>query len=736
MAKKKKKTIVKTKANPFGIPEIRSFPPALDDLRQLMHAEKERFKQNKKFMYDRGDLDGQKSSMMQEMIADLTAPYIERRAKGILSNLDRFTQIMASAPNPEKNASAYQDAWIDDCCKLHPSYDMQERSAHSIYAIAMWIAEKFSYDEEMRKFLTHVYDEVGYDEDIIPRHNRDAHYDVELLATIAHIIGHRNQDLGKNHNRGKYKNLIIDEYTIKNTHKKDVPSRQRFEKLLSFIPEDEIRSAEEAFEKAFWALHDKIVLSLLIATEKEIAVDQKISDLKKKMESKGTEEKDLLANFLKNNTTVQSFVPVSHYLDAQSGPLYPGTHADEDSRRMVQLSREKANCYFQTHELSTYMQAGCCGDWVDFQSKFGKEIAEIWSDYSLDDPYQILFGFLYAVDRGSEIPWMTTIGQALFSQICGKLPWNACNVMSRINAAREAYESKEENALHGSYTDSLYELRFCNGRKTLDGTKEEENNTNMAQIIYTLCGCTMPRSEAEYLKVEHVLREVYGIADESQLKILSYIIAANQTVDRSKDWQIFDDEYFEDEESDQETNEDEPEESADSAYTEELLATIDKLRKEVSVHKAEAHRARAKATSLSDQLEAMDRQQELDRMELADLRAFIFNREEGIEEEPSNETIAFPYHTEEKIIAFGGHETWTKKIKQKLPDVKFIHKDTIPNVDMIRNADMVWIQPNALCHAYLYKIINEVRRYNIPVRYFSFDSAAKCAEQLVLALEK
>lgn len=45
--------------------------------------------------------------------------------------------------------------------------------------------------------------------------------------------------------------------------------------------------------------------------------------------------------------------------------------------------------------------------------------------------------------------------------------------------------------------------------------------------------------------------------------------------------------------------------------------------------------------------------------------------------------------------------------------------------------DVIWIQHNAISHMYYYKIINEARRYHIPVRYFSYASAVKCAEQIV-----
>ena len=85
----------------------------------------------------------------------------------------------------------------------------------------------------------------------------------------------------------------------------------------------------------------------------------------------------------------------------------------------------------------------------------------------------------------------------------------------------------------------------------------------------------------------------------------------------------------------------------------------------------------------------------------------------------------------QRIVVFGGHDSWAREIKPKLPDVRFVDRTVIPNAQLIRNADVIWIQTNALSHAYYYKIIEEIRKYDIPLRYFSYASATKCAEQIV-----
>ena len=54
-----------------------------------------------------------------------------------------------------------------------------------------------------------------------------------------------------------------------------------------------------------------------------------------------------------------------------------------------------------------------------------------------------------------------------------------------------------------------------------------------------------------------------------------------------------------------------------------------------------------------------------------------------------------------------------------------------PSPDLIRAADVIWIQSNALPHAFFYKIINVARSNNKRVRYFATASATKCAMQVV-----
>lgn len=88
--------------------------------------------------------------------------------------------------------------------------------------------------------------------------------------------------------------------------------------------------------------------------------------------------------------------------------------------------------------------------------------------------------------------------------------------------------------------------------------------------------------------------------------------------------------------------------------------------------------------------------------------------------------------TTKKICIFGGHDTWIKAIKERLLDAKFFRSGDLHSLDVIRNADEVWIQPNAISHSFYGKVLDAARTNNVTVCYFSYASARKCAEQIML----
>lgn len=84
-----------------------------------------------------------------------------------------------------------------------------------------------------------------------------------------------------------------------------------------------------------------------------------------------------------------------------------------------------------------------------------------------------------------------------------------------------------------------------------------------------------------------------------------------------------------------------------------------------------------------------------------------------------------------KIYIFGGHATWMKSIKKRLVNAKFYKDNDLPSLDIIRNADEIWIQPNAISHSFYGKVMDTARTNGIPVHYFGYAGTQKCLEQIV-----
>ena len=165
----------------------------------------------------------------------------------------------------------------------------------------------------------------------------------------------------------------------------------------------------------------------------------------------------------------------------------------------------------------------------------------------------------------------------------------------------------------------------------------------------------------------------------------------------------------------------------------DLAAENERLRKELAQlreqNKKQLYDAGRENRELKEQLRVAAQEKEENVQELADLREIVFNHQ--LEQEEVEEAkISFPCRTKLRAVVFGGHDSWLREIKFKLPDVRF-YGENLSSPDIIRKADVVWIQTNAIAHKSFYGIIDLCRRYNKKVRYFKYASAAKCAEQVI-----
>ena len=122
--------------------------------------------------------------------------------------------------------------------------------------------------------------------------------------------------------------------------------------------------------------------------------------------------------------------------------------------------------------------------------------------------------------------------------------------------------------------------------------------------------------------------------------------------------------------------------------------------------------------------------------ELNDLREKVFLSDQTQADEPDDKTIQYPYYSNIKNLSFGGQASWINEMKTKLPNMVFISAETMPNTDLIRGADTIWIQTNSISHKHYYKIMSALKGVEKQIRYFVFPGVNKCAEQVVRYCEQ
>ncbi len=407
-----------------------------------------------------------------------------------------------------------------------------------------------------------------------------------------------------------------------------------------------------------------------------------------------------------------------------------------------------------------------------------REVAEALADFTVSDPYEFCFALFYLIDTGDDAPWLMRSGSSLMLFVLRMLPWHA---------EREGWDDDDWDSW---YSGLQYNYNGWLDRKPIpdpvDYYHEKHNGRNLAQIVYDLCRGIVPaglhpfENEREQFVSEGMDADTaQKITDMAEILFLTEF-QAKQQIFTGWDFQDHDEEAEEEElipveksktakanttarlggywgkvtgqtggensvtEDDRRKKKPAAEEraSAEGTVTEEKLQAeleaakkqLKSLRNALAVTRQEANNERAK---YEHELKAL----RLEHRELADLREIVFHADESADERARREKvgtqIAYPYETARRTVVFGGHEGWLKAIRPMLPGVRFVDVSNYAfHPELVRNADVVWIQSNCISHTQYGNILKLTRQYGIQLRYFGYAGAEKCAEQLVVEDQK
>ena len=375
-------------------------------------------------------------------------------------------------------------------------------------------------------------------------------------------------------------------------------------------------------------------------------------------------------------------------------------------RRIEKLENERRAIIEEERSLRMWAPGSFKTSTKKLTEKLGADNAEKFINFRVGDPFEMCFAFLCLLDRDDDIAWLYSFTLAVMDAACGQLPW-----------AKGDYDEEEDTIWHPQdffemlLNDDSDEVDYSEDRHldddwfglkyTMNGVDEEANErASIAQIVYQLTGAIIPRNTYRYDSLRKQLRRG-GLPNTKIDRAISAMMVLGEVQRRSRNW-LFDGFSFDDLVERQAADDAVQDESASS----DMADTIEKLKAENAALKKEndrlrqaTHAAHREVKESQQSIEKLEREAEEHTQELADLRELVFNQQNGEyekSEKSENSEIEFPYETKRRIVVFGGHDSWLREIRQKLPKVRFVDRGASPNADLIRNADVIWIQANSM----------------------------------------
>lgn len=624
----------------------------------------------------------------------------ERRILAAKHELDEFKDLL-----PEHNMSFSADtlqAFLNLVLGLASGPDSIDATSNITLAAAIWMLDKLAdcgrYEDACRLFPT---EPSAYENQYLPK-VKDLTHEEQALRGMLWIMQHRNDDCAglKSTNHELLPRTYMDVYTAAQMHQQDVPSRNRFMTILDMLPKDAVQDATDYYKISYDAAMTRMLQSFRIIycwRDEIAAADREITrNVKCAMEELfpsfsgnitiPTEPRAMATN-AQIQCTTQKAINIYNYRNGLK----------DDMQDLVLLTERLVSSIGLYHTLSEETQ----------KAFFSEELCELWNDFKIHDPYKLAFAYLWLLDQGSDLPWIYGISSNLMAFCALSLPWSGMDTP-------EMQSEQEMTDLIEPIDPTTFTLY---GTYLRDRKKDAEDYCvcrNLAQIICHQTSYIMPRKFEDYQSTSEWL-ERFGLTDCVLRAPIFNLFGILNAMNHHP--QLPPPVIEENQHSD--------------ADPEELMRKIQALEAEKKALRQEAYESTRNAKVLQRKLESLENDTIADRQELAELRELVFRQDSEDTTVTSERVICYPFRTKRKILIIGGHESWYHAIRTNLPDARFWGRDAHPNAQSIRNADEIWLQTNSMSHALYRTILNIARPHGVPVHYFHYASAAKCAAQFV-----
>ncbi len=353
------------------------------------------------------------------------------------------------------------------------------------------------------------------------------------------------------------------------------------------------------------------------------------------------------------------------------------------------------------------------------------EVAETLKGFTVQDPYELCFALYYLIDTGDDAPWLIMSGSMVMGYCRHMLPWHLPEMDDCSGNGWDGWDkgipfNRSGWLEHGYAEDSA------------DFLHERHNDCNLAQIIYRMSRCVVPAGV-------HPFDE-----DRKHLEAEGMDEATARNVTETADLLFlsnFRGQFWLPDPLERNVNETEDAEETEKVEGNDPADEIEKLKRELSdaLKQIKSYRNALAIASQNADSERAKYEYELKKLrmehrELADLRELVFNQEAKNPErmEKVEKRYSYPYETRKRTVVFGGHDSFLRAFRPMFENVRFVDAGNVTySPEIIRNADVVWIQKNCISHPQYWSIVKNCKRSGVQIRYFGFASAEKCAEQLI-----
>lgn len=708
------------------------------------------------------------SSPSATKIYDLVDPILKRRKAAVYNLLpevrERFRHLY--------DEDGILNAWGHECSAMSHSIDGVDHLYHINLAIAMFMLDELKHSGKLSQASRYFNQDQKALMSVSLPDIYDPCHDEIVLRGMMELI--RERDPRDN----KYQAFINDisaKRTVPVIHQMpeldagDLSPRERFNAVMTLIHPVVKERAMKRFEEKYWEF-------LRIFFECDAPFYKEWSDCKEKSDSLMDECRALNDKIVDaKKGRLKQALPKCVLTPQMAKPLpqlpnisssfdlgRPGSRMADDMESLQMMATKGLGLEDQAEEADKkrlailfFANVTQMIKYEDAIESLSEDIARRFMNFEVNDPYETCFGYLCLLEAGSDIPWTYNAAMAILLAAARKLPWNAFAIEQEEDLEDEFDDEDDDDYLAHLHERTDTDFAEREAMIPLDWNEKKAElyrlgylsnplyepleapspgwKMNIPQLIFGLTGLVMPRTVSDSADMAESFAAA-GI-DEGVAKGLElYLQLAMDVQAQSKDWRRdaqqqpfpFMDKYFEPEESSEPDDEDD---------VEELKAKLKQLKDANADFREALYHAQREIEAVKEDATKVEAQAASERTELAELRELVFTQANAEQlDEPETERVAadqFPYNTKKRIVVFGGHDTWLKAIRPLLPNVTFVNREQRPNADMIKAADVVWIQANALSHRSFYKIINVVRTNQVPIRYFGYASAMKCAMQVL-----